>query len=42
MARGDRALTVDSNMPMIGMFQRKAEKAIIDSAIKGLKKRMEG
>jgi hypothetical protein len=38
----DRALTVDSNMPMIGMFKRQAEKAIIASALKGLKKRVEG
>jgi hypothetical protein len=36
------ALTVDINMPMIGMFKRKAEKTIIDSALKGLKKRVEG
>ena len=35
-------LTVDINMPMIGMFKRKAEKTIIDSALKGLKKRVEG
>jgi hypothetical protein len=36
------ALSVDINMPMIGMFKRKAEKTIIDSALKGLKKRVEG
>jgi ribosome-associated toxin RatA of RatAB toxin-antitoxin module len=36
------ALTVDINMPMIGMFKRKAEKTIIDSALQGLKKRVEG
>jgi ribosome-associated toxin RatA of RatAB toxin-antitoxin module len=35
-------LSVDINMPMIGMFKRKAEKTIIDSALKGLKKRIEG
>jgi ribosome-associated toxin RatA of RatAB toxin-antitoxin module len=35
-------LTVDINMPMIGMFKRKAEKTIIDGALKGLKKRVEG
>jgi ribosome-associated toxin RatA of RatAB toxin-antitoxin module len=35
-------LTVDINMPMIGMFKRRAEKTIIDSALKGLKKRVEG
>jgi hypothetical protein len=27
---------------MIGMFKRKAEKTIIDSALRGLKKRAEG
>jgi hypothetical protein len=42
VARGGSALAVDINMPMIGMFKRKAEKAIIDSALKGLKKRVEG
>ncbi len=35
-------LTVDVNMPMIGLFKRKAEKTIIDGALKGLKKRVEG
>ncbi len=35
-------LRVDVNMPMIGMFKRKAEKTIIDGALKGLKKRVEG
>ena len=35
-------LTVDVNMPIIGMFKRKAEKTIIDGALKGLKKRVEG
>ncbi|HEY5820535.1 MAG TPA: SRPBCC family protein [Propionibacteriaceae bacterium] len=35
-------LKVDVNMPMIGMFKRKAEKTIIDGALKGLKKRVEG
>jgi ribosome-associated toxin RatA of RatAB toxin-antitoxin module len=35
-------LRVDVNMPMIGMFRRKAEKTIIDGALKGLKKRVEG
>jgi carbon monoxide dehydrogenase subunit G len=34
-------LKVDVNMPMIGMFKRKAEKTIIDGALKGLKKRVE-
>jgi ribosome-associated toxin RatA of RatAB toxin-antitoxin module len=35
-------LTVDVNLPMIGLFKRKAEKTIIDSALKNLKKRVEG
>jgi ribosome-associated toxin RatA of RatAB toxin-antitoxin module len=35
-------LKVDVNLPMIGMFKRKAEKTIIDGALKGLKKRVEG
>lgn len=35
-------LKVDVNMPMIGMFKRKAERTIIDGALKGLKKRVEG
>jgi carbon monoxide dehydrogenase subunit G len=35
-------LAVDINLPMIGMFKRKAEKTIIDGALKGLKKRVEG
>jgi ribosome-associated toxin RatA of RatAB toxin-antitoxin module len=35
-------LAVDVNMPMIGMFKRKAEKTIVDGALKGLKKRVEG
>jgi ribosome-associated toxin RatA of RatAB toxin-antitoxin module len=35
-------LTVDINMPMIGMFKRKAEKTIIDGALEGLKKKVEG
>ena len=34
-------LQVDINLPMIGMFKRKAEKTIIDGALKGLKKRVE-
>lgn len=34
-------LTVDLNIPMLGMFKRKAEKVIIDTALKGLKKRVE-
>ena len=35
-------LAVDVKIPMIGMFKRKAEKVIIDRALKGLKVRVEG
>lgn len=44
-AKGTKAtytLAVDVNMPMIGMFRRKAEKTIIDGALKELKRRVEG
>jgi hypothetical protein len=34
-------LTVDIKIPMIGMFKRKAEKIIIDAALKGLKRHVE-
>jgi uncharacterized membrane protein len=34
-------LAVDISMPMLGMFKRKAEKMIMDSALKELKKRAE-
>ena len=34
-------LTVDMGIPMLGMFKRKAEKVIIDTALKELKKRVE-
>lgn len=34
-------LMVDVKIPMIGMIKRKAEKVIIDRALKGLKKRVE-
>ncbi len=34
-------LKVDVSIPMIGMLKRKAEKVIIDTALKGLKKRVE-
>ena len=34
-------LAVDISIPMIGMHTRKAEKVIIDTALKGLKKRVE-
>jgi ribosome-associated toxin RatA of RatAB toxin-antitoxin module len=45
-ARGDSttvtySLAVDLNIPMIGMLRRKAEKVIIDTALKGLKRRVE-
>ena len=36
------SLSVDIAMPMLGMFKRKAEKMIMDSALKELKKRVEG
>ena len=35
-------LAVTLKIPMIGMLKRKAEKAIIDTALKELKKRVEG
>ncbi|MFC4943451.1 SRPBCC family protein [Pseudonocardia sp. GCM10023141] len=35
------ALSVDLNIPMIGMLRRKAEKVIIDTALKGLKRHVE-
>lgn len=35
-------LKVDLSIPMLGMLKRKAEKSIIDTALKGLKKRVEG
>ena len=34
-------LSVDLAVPMIGMLRRKAEKIIIDTALKGLKRRVE-
>jgi ribosome-associated toxin RatA of RatAB toxin-antitoxin module len=34
-------MSVELAVPMLGMFKRKAEKAIIDTALKGLKKRVE-
>ena len=37
----DYSLAVDVKIPMIGMLKRKAEKLIIDSALKELKKRVE-
>ncbi|MEV7011067.1 SRPBCC family protein [Streptosporangium sp. NPDC051022] len=35
-------LAVDLKVPMIGMIRRKAERVIIDTALRGLKKRVEG
>jgi carbon monoxide dehydrogenase subunit G len=35
-------LAVGTRMPMIGMLKRRAEKTIIDTALKGLKRRTEG
>jgi ribosome-associated toxin RatA of RatAB toxin-antitoxin module len=35
-------LTVDVAIPMLGLMKRKAEKVIIDTALKELKKRVEG
>ncbi len=34
-------LSVDLSIPMIGMLKRKGEKVIIDTALKGLKRRVE-
>lgn len=34
-------LSVDLSIPMIGLLRRKAEKVVIDTALKGLKKRVE-
>jgi ribosome-associated toxin RatA of RatAB toxin-antitoxin module len=36
------SLTVDLAIPMLGMLKRKAEKVIMDTALKELKKRAEG
>lgn len=35
------SLTIDAGIPMLGMFKRKAEKVIMDTALKELKKRVE-
>ena len=35
-------LAVDVKIPMLGMIKRKAEKIIVDTALKELKKRVEG
>lgn len=37
----DYTLSVDVNLPMIGTFRRKAEKVIMDTALRGLKRRVE-
>ena len=34
-------LALDLKMPMLGAFKRKGQKVIIDTALKGLKKRVE-
>lgn len=39
--RVDYQLKVELSVPMLGMMKRKAEKAIVDTALKGLKKRVE-
>lgn len=36
------AITIDLSIPMLGMVKRKAEKVILDTALKELKKRVEG
>lgn len=35
-------LTMELNMPMLGMIKRKAEKVIVDTALEELRKRVEG
>lgn len=35
------SLAVELNLPILGMFQRKAEKVIMDTALKELKRRVE-
>ena len=34
-------LTVELAIPMLGLFKRKAEKLIIDTALRGLKRHVE-
>ena len=36
------AITIGLSIPMLGMIKRKAEKVILDTALKELKKRVEG
>jgi ribosome-associated toxin RatA of RatAB toxin-antitoxin module len=38
----DYELAVDVSIPMLGLMKRKAEKVIVDTALKELKKRVEG
>ena len=35
-------ITIDTKMPLLGMMKRRAEKVILDTALKELKKRVEG
>lgn len=42
MTKVTYSLTVDLAVPMLGIFKRKAEKVIMDTALKELKKRVEG
>jgi uncharacterized membrane protein len=35
-------ITIDLSIPMLGLIKRKAEKVILDTALKELKKRVEG
>ncbi|AUS77912.1 cyclase [Actinoalloteichus sp. AHMU CJ021] len=35
-------LAVDLTIPMIGLFKRKAERVVMDTALKGLRRRVEG
>jgi uncharacterized protein YndB with AHSA1/START domain len=36
------SITIDLALPMIGMLKRRAEKVVLDTALKELKKRVEG
>ena len=36
------AITIDTKIPLLGLMKRKAEKVILDTALKELKKRVEG
>ena len=37
----DMVLAVDTALPMIGLLRRKAERTIVDGALRGLKRRVE-